>query len=41
MLFLDDNLVNVEAATAGFVARHVRRLDGARDALVEAGVLEA
>ncbi len=42
VLFLDDNLVNVEAATqAGFVARHVRRPDGARAALVEAGVLEA
>jgi HAD superfamily hydrolase (TIGR01509 family) len=41
VLFLDDNLVNVEAATqAGFVARHVRRVDGARAALVQSGVLE-
>ncbi len=41
VLFLDDNAVNVEAATqAGFKARHVRRVEGARAALVEAGVLE-
>jgi putative hydrolase of the HAD superfamily len=42
VLFLDDNVVNVEAAeTAGFVARHVRGIDAARDALVDAGVLGA
>jgi putative hydrolase of the HAD superfamily len=40
VLFLDDNAVNVEAAeAAGFSARHVRGVDGARVALVEAGVL--
>jgi glucose-1-phosphatase len=40
VLFLDDNLVNVEAAEgAGFVARHVRGVEAARDALVDAGVL--
>jgi putative hydrolase of the HAD superfamily len=40
VLFLDDNAVNIEAAgAAGFEARHVRRVDGARAALVEAGVL--
>ena len=42
VLFLDDNAVNVEGAEgAGFVARHVRGVDGARDALVAAGVLES
>jgi glucose-1-phosphatase len=40
VLFLDDNAVNVEAAEgAGFGARHVRGVDGARAALVAAGVL--
>jgi glucose-1-phosphatase len=40
VLFLDDNLVNVEAAEgAGFPARHVRGVEAARDALVDAGVL--
>lgn len=40
VLFLDDNVVNVEAAEgAGFEARHVRGVDGARAALVAAGVL--
>jgi glucose-1-phosphatase len=40
VLFLDDNAVNIEAAeAAGFAGRHVRRVDGARAALVEAGVL--
>ena len=41
VLFLDDNAVNVEAAVgAGFVARHVRGVQAARDALVDEGVLE-
>lgn len=41
VLFLDDNAVNIDAAgAAGFEARHVRRVDGARAALVETGVLE-
>lgn len=40
VLFLDDNLVNVNGAIdTGFVARHVRGVDGARAALVETGVL--
>jgi glucose-1-phosphatase len=40
VLFLDDNAVNVEAAdAAGFVAEHVRGVDGARGALVRSGVL--
>ena len=40
VLFLDDNAVNVEAAeAAGFEARHVRGVDGARAALVAAGVI--
>jgi glucose-1-phosphatase len=40
VLFLDDNVLNVEAAEgAGFTARHVRGIDAARDALVSAGVL--
>ncbi len=40
VLFLDDNAVNVDAAeAAGFAARHVRGVGGARDALVSAGVL--
>jgi glucose-1-phosphatase len=40
VLFLDDNVVNVEAAgAAGFVAEHVRGVDGARQALVGSGVL--
>jgi putative hydrolase of the HAD superfamily len=42
VLFLDDNLVNVEAAqAAGFAARHVRGIGAARGALVSAGVLGA
>jgi putative hydrolase of the HAD superfamily len=40
VLFLDDNLVNVEAAEgAGFAARHVRGITAAREALMAAGVL--
>jgi HAD superfamily hydrolase (TIGR01509 family) len=40
VLFLDDNVVNVEGATDfGFRARHVRGIDEARRALVDAGVL--
>lgn len=40
VLFLDDNAVNVDAALdAGFEARHVRGVDGARAALLDAGVL--
>jgi HAD superfamily hydrolase (TIGR01509 family) len=40
VLFLDDNVVNVEAATgAGFAARHVRGVEEARRALASAGVL--
>jgi HAD superfamily hydrolase (TIGR01509 family) len=40
VLFLDDNLVNVEAAEgAGFAARHVRGIEAAREVLVAAGVL--
>jgi glucose-1-phosphatase len=40
VLFLDDNLVNVEAAEeVGFAARHVRGIDAARAALVSVGVL--
>jgi HAD superfamily hydrolase (TIGR01509 family) len=42
VLFLDDNLINVSgAAAAGFVARHARGVDEARDALVEARVIDA
>lgn len=42
ILFLDDNLINVEGArTAGFTAEHVRGVDEARRALVGAGVLDA
>jgi glucose-1-phosphatase len=42
VLFLDDNAVNVDAATAtGFAARHVRGVQAAREALVETGVLMA
>jgi glucose-1-phosphatase len=41
VLFLDDNLVNVEAAEGvGFAAQHVRGVEAARDALVNAGVLD-
>ncbi len=41
VLFLDDNVINVNGAIdAGFEARHVRGVDGARAALVEAGVLD-
>ncbi len=40
VLFLDDNLINVNAAArADFAARQVRGVEDARDALVEAGVL--
>jgi HAD superfamily hydrolase (TIGR01509 family) len=40
VLFLDDNAINVEAAeAAGFVARHVRGVEAARDVLVDEGVL--
>src|SRR3954469_9291633 len=42
VLFLDDNLVNVEGAIeAGFTARHVRGVDQARAALVEQEVIGA
>jgi putative hydrolase of the HAD superfamily len=42
VLFLDDNLINVEGATeAGFAARHVRGVDQARAALVELEVVGA
>lgn len=42
VLFLDDNLVNVEAAReAGFAASHVRGIEETRKALVAAGVLGA
>ena len=40
VLFLDDNAVNVAGAEeCGFVARHVRGVDGARQILREEGVL--
>ena len=40
VLFLDDNIINVEGAeAAGFRARHVKGVDEARSALVETGVL--
>jgi putative hydrolase of the HAD superfamily len=40
VLFLDDNLVNVNGAIdVGLVARHVRGVDGARAALAEEGVI--
>jgi putative hydrolase of the HAD superfamily len=40
VLFLDDNAINVDAAsTYGFAARHVRGVGEARHALVGAGVL--
>ena len=42
VLFLDDNLINVEGATdAGFTARHVRGVDEARAALVALDVVGA
>jgi putative hydrolase of the HAD superfamily len=42
VLFLDDNLVNVEGARAcGFAAQHVRGVDEARRALQAEGVLAA
>ena len=42
VLFLDDNLVNVEGAReVGFVAVHVRGVDEARRALADAGVIDA
>ncbi len=41
VLFLDDNILNVEGAVAaGFGARHVKGVDEARAALVDAGVLD-
>jgi putative hydrolase of the HAD superfamily len=41
VLFLDDNMLNVDAAlAAGFTARHVRGIDETRRALVATGVLE-
>jgi glucose-1-phosphatase len=41
VLFLDDNLLNVEGAEAsGFAAMHVRGVEEAGNALVAAGVLE-
>lgn len=40
VLFLDDNIINVEGAVAaGFRARHVKGVDEARSALLETGVL--
>jgi FMN phosphatase YigB (HAD superfamily) len=40
ILFLDDNLLNVEGAVAaGFAARHVRGVAEAERALVDAGVI--
>ena len=42
VLFLDDNAINVEGAqAAGFAARHVRGVEEARVALVDAGVIDA
>jgi putative hydrolase of the HAD superfamily len=42
VLFLDDNLLNVEGAqAAGFAAVHVRGVAEAEQALVDAGVLDA
>jgi HAD superfamily hydrolase (TIGR01509 family) len=42
ILFLDDNVINVEGATeAGFVARHARGVDEARQVLIDSGVIEA
>ena len=42
VLFLDDNAINVEgASSAGFVAKQVRGVAEARDALVASGVLAA
>ena len=42
VLFLDDNLLNIEGAhDAGFAAAHVRGVAEATHALVEAGVIEA
>jgi FMN phosphatase YigB (HAD superfamily) len=41
-LFLDDNLLNVEGATAaGFRAAHVRGVDEARRSLIAQKVLDA
>jgi glucose-1-phosphatase len=40
VLFLDDNIINIDAAVAaGFVGRHARGVDEARSALVEIGLL--
>lgn len=40
VLFLDDNAINVDGAlAAGFAARHVRGVEQARAALVDAGVI--
>ena len=42
IVFLDDNLINVEGArAAGFRAEHVRGVEAARSALVAVGVLDA
>ena len=42
ILFLDDNLINVDGArAAGFAAQHARGVEEARTALVEAGVLHS
>ena len=42
VLFLDDNVVNVEGAqSVGFVAAHVRGVDEARRALAAKGVIDA
>jgi glucose-1-phosphatase len=41
VLFLDDNLLNVDGATAaGFAAMHTRGVEEARAALIAAGVLD-
>ena len=40
ILFLDDNIINVDGArAAGFAAEHVRGVDEARHALISTGVL--
>ncbi len=40
IVFLDDNTLNVDAASrAGFQAAHVRGVEGAREALLEMGIL--
>ena len=41
ILFLDDNIINVDGArAAGFTAMHTRGVEEARSALVDAGILE-